>query len=553
MSTYHLGIQYAENVISGEIVACKYVKQACERFLDELNRDDWRWKFDINRANHAISFMHKAVKHVKGEMANKLIVLEPWQVFILMNIYGWVDPETNERRFQYVILEVARKNGKSLFASGIAIYDLLFGEEGGEVYSLATKRDQARIAWDAAVRMVNIAPKKVKDNFQSFQSSLTCPKNWSKYIPLGRDSKSLDGLNPSLCIFDEAAAYSDRNLVEVMTSATGARKNFMHLFITTAQFNKSSVYYENRQYLEGILEKRFDNDRWFGVIYTLDDEDDYEDESVWLKANPGLDVSVTTEFLRNEVKQASEMTAKRNSVLVKHFNVWTSSSESWLDVARWDDPEVIVDSIDRSGELYIGMDLAMTRDLCAVTSLYVNGDVYHADFKCFLPEEAMRKAPAHVSSIYREAHKAGTLVFTDGDVTDYNFIQSYVEGLAKNHNLQAIAYDPFNATQLVTNLQDFGLNMLEVRQGISYLSPAAKETETCILKQLIKHEKDPFISWQLENCTVYTDLNDNIKVRKGDDENRKIDSIIGLIMAISLAAGKLNEPKSFDMLLFGFD
>ena len=547
MSNYNAGINYAEDVVSGKIVAGKYVRLSCQRFLDDLKRTDWRWKFDIKRANHVIQFMEQGINHVTGPLAGTLLKLEPWQIFVLSNIYGWVDEEET-RRFQYVILEIARKNGKSLFASAMAVYDLLFGEEGGQVYSLATKRDQAKIAWEAAYQMIQKAPKKVKDRFVTTKIAIANESKWSKYVALGRDSKSLDGLNPTLNIFDEAAAYSDRNLVEVMTSATGARKTFLHLFITTAQFDKQTIYYENRQYLQGLLEGKFDDDRWFGTIYTLDDDDDWLDEDVWIKANPNLGVSITLDYLRGEVKQAQEMKAKRNSVLVKHFNRWVSSSEAWVDINYWTDPDVIVDEVTREGKCYIGYDLAQTRDLCAVTRLWVDNGEISVDFKAFLPEIAMQNAPIHVQPIYRMAHEAGVLVFTPSEITDYDFIQSYIEQSCKDYDVEAIAYDPYNAQQLVTNLEKAGLEnkLLEVRQGIAQLSPAAKETERLIVGKRIKHVADPFIDWQLENCTIYLDPNENIKVKKGDDTTLKIDSIIALIMCIALAADKLEKAPDFN-------
>ena len=239
------------------------------------------------------------------------------------------------------------------------------------------------------------------------------------------------------------------------------------------------------------------------------------------------------------------MQSKRNGVLVKHFNVWTSSSDAWLNVDYWDDKDNIIPQIDASGKLYVGLDLAQVSDLCAVASMYVAGDCYHAEFKAFLPETAFVNAPPHALPLYREAHRRGTLVVTEGDITDYDQIQYYIEDLARTRDLQAVGYDPFNAAQLVTNLEKSNINMLEVRQGISYLSPAAKEAERLIVKGDIKHLDDPFISWQLENCVSYVDLNDNIKIRKGDDQARKIDCIIALIMATSLAAGKLEQKKEF--------
>ena len=543
MASYNDGISYAQDVVAGNIVACKQVKQSCQRFLDDLDRDDWRWTFSIKHVNHVLNFITKACKHVKGPLAGQLIKLEPWQVFIFCNVYGWIDLDNGERRFQYVLLEVARKNGKSLFASAIALYELLFGDEGSDIYSVATKREQARICFDAAVRMYEKMPEKFANKYRSYQAALTVPDKWSKYVPQGRDSKTGDGLNPSLNIFDEAAAYSDRNAVEVMTSACGARLNYMNLFITTAQFTKVSVYFEQRTYLEGLLSGKFDDDRYFGLIYTLDPDDDWTDEEVWIKANPGLGVAPSVDFLRNECKQAQEITAKRNSFLVKQLNVWTNNAESWIDSHLWDRPENLVEEVTSDGELYIGMDLAMTDDLTALAMLYVNGDHYEADFKCFLPEHAMQNASVHVQPIYREAHRRGSLILTEGSVTDYNFLEQYIRQLAETKKLQAIAYDPYNACQLVTNLEQDNLPLLRVGQSIGHISPAAKETQRLIMRDEIKHTLDPFITWQLENCSVYTDLNDNIKVRKGEDHTQKIDAIIALIMAVSLAAGKLEEEK----------
>ena len=549
MSTYLDGVKYAEDVKAGKIVACKQVRQACSRFLGDQKRKDFRFSFNIERANHVLNFIETFIKHVQGkQFAGQTVDLEPWQVFVLINMYGWRD-EYDNRRFQNVVLEVARKNGKSLFASALAVYEAMFGDDGGEIFSLATKRDQAKKAWDVARAMIEKSDSRVRDQFTCAQHAIVCKTKGTKYVTLGRDSKSEDGHNPSMNIFDEAAAYGDRNLVEVMTSATGARSDFLNLYITTAQFSKITIYYEHRSYIEGILEGRYEDDRWFGMIYTLDEGDDWRDPEVWIKSNPNLDVSITRDYLEGQVKHASEVQSATNNVLVKHFNVWVSSADAWINTESWDLPSNIVPEVNKSGELYVGLDLAQTRDLCAVTSLYVNGDCYHADFKCFLPEETVRNAPSHVLPLYREAIKRGVLVPTEGPITDYNEIQGYIEHLAKTHKLEAIAYDPYNATQLVTNLLDQNINMLEVRQGMSYLSPAAKETERLILGGQIKHTADPFITWQLENCVQYTDVNDNIKIRKGDDESRKIDSIIALIMAVSLAAGKLKSKKfTFDVI-----
>ncbi len=533
--------QYARDVVDGSVVAGEYVILSCQRFLNDLDRTDWRWSLSERHADHVCAFFENGIKHTKGPLANTLVKLEPWQLFVLCNLYGWRD--NGVKRFNYVILQIARKQGKTLFASGLAVYELLFGEDGSEVYSVATKQDQAKLAWDGAVQMVLKADADIKDNFKVVTNQMSNINKWNFYKPLGRDSKSLDGLNPSFIIYDESAAITDRNVIDVMTSATLARDNYTHFFITTAQFSKVTAYYDNRLYLIEVLKGKIEDDRWFGMIYELDSFEEWLDEDCWIKANPNLDVSITKDALREEVKQATNIPSKKNGVLVKHFNYWTSSAEGWIDTTLWDAEENVVQSIYRDGDLYVGCDLAMTGDLCAVTSLYVNGDHFHFDTKCFLPEFAYTEAKSHVKPIYAGAIERGTLVLTDGPITDYHQIEHYIRDLASSPNFKAVAYDPYNAAQLVTNLDDAGINMLEVRQSIGHLSPASKETAALIQTGKIKHLNDPFVTWQLENCTVYTDLNENIKVRKGEDATQKIDAIIALIMAVSLASGKLDEEK----------
>ena len=543
MSYTDRAIKYAKEVSEGNIVACRFVRLACERYLNDLNKTDFRWSYSPRHADHVCKFMENGINHVKGELAGQLLRLEDWQIFILCNMYGWRDAG-DVRRFQYVLLEIARKNGKSLFASGLAIYDMLFGDEGGEIYSLATKQDQAKIAWDAACQMVNKAVPQVKSQFKQVTNNLSNQTKWSFYKPLGRDSKSLDGLNPSFCIYDEAAAYGDRNVVEVMTSATGARKNFTHLFITTAQFSKTTIYYENRLYLADILEGRIDNDRWFGMIYTLDEGDDWENEEVWIKANPNLGVSISKEYLANEVEQAKVMTSKRNGVLVKHFNVFTSGETSWISLEEWQKNE---SPVIRDGDLYIACDLSSTRDLTSLCYLWNNGDKFSVEFQCFLPKKAMDTVPMHLRDKYRAAIESKILHLTNGDVVDYREVKDHILHMSSKYNLKVVGYDKWNANILVNELEELRVPTMDIGQSMSALSASSKETERMIVEQLLRHDGNPFIDWQIECCSVYEDKNENIKITKDDaDKSLKIDSIIALIMAVSMSAGQLEAPKEFN-------
>ena len=535
--------RYARQVVKGDVIANRYITKACQRFLDDLEMKDWRWTYSEKHANHVCSFMENGIKHVKGPLANTLIKLEPWQCFVLCNIFGWRD-EDGIRRFQTVILEVARKNGKTLFASGLALYEMLFGEAGGEVYSLATKMDQAKLAWDGCDQILNKSVPELKSQFKTVTNQITNKTNHSKYVPLGRDSKSLDGLNPSLCIYDEAAAYSDRNLVEVMTSATGARDNFLHLFITTAQFSRTTIYYENRLYAVDILEKRIENDRWFAAIFCLDDEEEWTDPDMWVKANPNIGVSIKREYLEEQVKEATTMSSKRNGVLVKHFNVFTNAEENWLKLQGWQDcqGEPVKD-----GDLFIGMDLSSTRDLTALCYLWNRDGKISVDFQCFLPKKAMLDLPVHTRPKYQEAVKSGVLKLTDGDVVDYREVLNHIQYMSSNYNLKAVGYDKWNASILVNELEDANISTIDIGQGLSAMSAPSKETERLIVEKLICHDGNPFIDWQLECCSVYEDKNGNIKITKDvADKSLRIDAIIALIMAVSMTSGELEAPKAFN-------
>ena len=535
-------IRYANSTIDGTIPACIYVRQASQRFLDDLYKKDWRWHYCRKRGDHVCAFIETFIKHVEDKWAGKPLILEDWQCFILVNIYGWVD-DFNVRKHQTVILEIARKNGKSIFASAVALYDLLYGPDGGQVYSLATKQEQAKICFNSAEQMLKRADSRVADQFKIVTNQITNKKTWSRYKALSKDSHRLDGLNPTVCIFDEAAAVEDRNVFGVMTSAVGARENHLMLYITTAQFNRSTAYYEKRGLLREVLKGDVEHERMFGVIYTLDDDDDWTDEDVWIKANPGLDVSVSKEFLRNQVKEATTISSEKNNVLTKHFNIWTSSEENWLDQKYWVD---CMGEVKREGDLYIGMDLSYTRDLTALCYMWNNGDKFSVDFQCFLPQRIIRELPAHKREMYHQAIQSGVLMPTSGDIIDYRAVKDCIKDMASKYKLKMIGYDQWNANILVNELEDMKLPLTDIGQNMKSLSAASKETERLIIEQKIVHSGNPFVDWQLECCISHSDVNGNIKVKKEEaDKTAKIDAIIAMIMCMSMAAGKLESPKNF--------
>ena len=539
--------RYAKQVVDGDITACKNIKLACERFLNDLHKE-WRWKYQDKYAEHVCSFMEAGIRHNKGPLAGQLLILEDWQCFVLCNIYGWRDGDI--KRFRYALLQVARKNGKTLFASGLAIYEMIFGGKGGEVYSLATNRDQAKIAWNGAEDMIAASVDQVKGQFKVVTNHISNANTRSFYKPLSKESKSLDGLNPSLCIYDEAAAYSDRNLVEVMESATGARDNFLHLFITTAQFTRATIYYENRDHMIDILKGIADNDRWFGALYELDDGDDWTDPKLWVKANPNLGVSLSEEWLQERVMLAQNIKSKKNEVLIKNFNVFTNAETNWIDLSEWqkNQGEVLKD-----GDLFIGMDLSSTRDLTALTFVWHNGDKYSVDFKTFLPKASMSDVAVNVRPLYDQAREDGELILTSGKSVDYQEVLDYIVDASHNYNLKMVGYDNHNANWLVNQMEDKGIPCVSVGQGMLALTAAAKATEILIAEEKFAHNGSKFVDWQLECCTLYTDKNQNIKITKDDtNKSHKIDSIIAMIMAMSMV-NDLEQPKEFNFEFFEFN
>jgi phage terminase large subunit-like protein len=544
MNDYKDGIQYAHDIVENRIVANKYIKLACQRFLDDLDNADASWYFNQQKAQHIHDFYSYFIKHVTGDIAGDPYILSPWESFILDNLYGFVSKEDHTtRRFHNAIVYVARKNSKTTLGGAMVLYHLLSdNQEGAQAFSVATQSQQAKIAWSSAGRMIDKMPEQARKRFTKTISSIDIKETFNSYKFLGRDSKALDGLNCSFALFDESAAITDRNMFEVIQSSQGSRKNFLNLHITTAQFNKETYFHEQYSYLKKILEGEVTDDSYFGVLYELDKESEWEDPDMWIKANPNIGHSVNLEFLKNELNLAYEIPSKKTNFMVKHMNMYQSSSDAWLPTTTW--REAIVDKINTTGKLWVGVDLGSTSDLTALTFLYQDGDKYTMDYKCFIPESALSSLPKYLKTTYANALKSGSLILTEGNATDYNVVKDFLKNYIADKDLQEIAYDPWSSTKFITELYAEGAPCVEVNQSMKSLSPASKETEIHIRKGEIQHLDDAFLEWQFNNCTRYTDINGNIKIRKGDDQNLKIDAIVALILAISRATAAGGLKKS---------
>jgi phage terminase large subunit-like protein len=550
------GIAYAHAVIKGEINVCRDVRLTCQRFINQYENKEWEWVFDPDYPQHILDFA-AALKHTKGVLAGKPIVLEPFQIFFLCAVYGFRSKKDHNRRMvSDVILFIPRKAGKSTLTAVIGLYELLCGETGAEVFTLATNREQATIVFDAAKGFVENMPRELQGLFNVSKYEVKkVGDSQSMFKALSRDTKKTgDGKNPSCVIIDEAAQIIDRNSIEVLHSGMVARANPLRIYITTASFTKETKFYEDMDLYRSMLYgEATDNPRWFGLLYGLDPQDDWKNPDTWSKANPMHGISVFTEAIEQRAEEAKNKPASLNDFLCKTLNIFVSANTAWIDRANWDAPECIVNKVRTPEAIFIGFDLAATRDLnaCCFLKRYADDD-YEAEFKFFLPEESIDLIPKHYHDIFRVAVDSGILKLTPGNVMDDREISDYIINKCGEYaNVKEIGYDAYNAASLVARLHEAGLPVKKVGQGMAVLNNPSKQVERLILQKQIKHDGNPFVGWQLGNCEVYEDMNGNIKVRKNEaDKSAKVDGIIAMIIAMHCALDNPSLSNSFGFRAF---
>lgn len=534
--------EYRRAVLAGEIPVCKWVRLACERQERDLARTDWEWEFDEALAVRPCDFI-EGLPHIKGRWARagELLRLEPWQVFIITTVYGWVHRETRLRRFRRAYTEVPRKNAKSTITSGLALYAVSAdGEAGAEVYTAATTKDQARIVFDDAKRMAEKTPAMCRAlGIRVLQHSLIQPESASVLRPLSAEGSTLDGLNLHFASVDELHAHKTREVWDVLDSATGARDQPMIWVITTAGSNRAGVCYEQRTHVIKVLQGVVEDETTFGIVYTIDDEDQWDEPAAWIKANPNWGVSVMPDDMEAAARKAASMPSALNGFLTKRLNVWVNADSAWMDMRSWD---ACADTSLREedwadAELYGGLDLASKVDIAANIRLYRRGNEYAVFGSYYLPERAVESG---TNSQYDGWRRRGLLTVTDGEVTDYDVIENEIVEVCSTRNIQAYAFDPAQATQLVGHCLDKQLPMVEVRPTVLNFSEPMKELEALVLKRRIRHNGDPVLTWMVSNVVCHRDAKDNIYPRKERNEN-KIDGVVALIMALNRAMAGSQE------------
>lgn len=548
--------RYAEAVVAGGVDACLYVRQACQRQLDDLERDDFPFVFDLAAAEKVCAFI-ETLPHVKGEWAKRgeLIRLEPWQCFYLTTIFGWLYAEdvrddigaviarAGQRRFRSVYIEVARKNAKSAIAAGVGLYMLCKdGEAGAEVYSNATTAKQARIVFDVARQMAKRATA-LEVRAHNISDIATA----SKFEALHAQGETLDGYNIHCAINDELHAWKNRAVYDVIETAMGARQQPLMFNITTAGNNLEGICYDVRGYCVRLLARTIADESFFSMIYTIDEEDraNWLEPRVWRKANPNWGVSVSHVDMQAMANKAREVPSEQNAFMTKRLNVWVNAATAWMDMGAWQagyDPRLRLEDFNGE-ECFAGIDLASKIDVNSLVLVFKRGPAgaehYYAFTRHWLPEAAVK---SDRFGQYDGWTRMGAMLTTPGNVVNVDRIEEETKLIGKRHKIMSLGVDPgHNSTQYGVHMAEAGFEAVDVRPNVMNFSEPMKWLEAWV-KDGRFHHCCPVLTWMVSNVIAARDHKDNIYPRK-ESAVRKIDGVVALLMAINRMQAMVAQPE----------
>lgn len=533
-------LDYARRVQSGESPACKWARLAVDRQLDDLARepgDSWPWVFDADRAERPCDFL-ELLPHIKGKWARerRLIELDPWQCFILTTVFGWVHRDTGLRRFREVYLEIPRKNAKSTLSSGVALFMLTAdGEQGAEVYSAATTRDQARIVFDDAKAMAERTPDmRTYLGVAILQHCITVAATASKFAPLAAEGSTLDGLNVHFAVLDELHAHKTRAVYDVIDTARGAREQSLLWNITTAGTDRGGICYERRTHLTKVLERVIEDQTTFGIIYTIDETDDPMASQSWAKANPNWQVSVLQADMEAAARKAQSMPSALNNFLTKRLNVWVNGDSPWMDMRAWERCADATMSLDdfAGARCYIGLDLAQKKDFAALCLVFERDGTWHVFTRLYLNELAVQESGnAHLSGWAR----SGYVQVTDGDITDFDVVADDLRRYCKQHDVQEIAFDPALSMYFAGKLIEEGLPLVEITQRSLFFTPPLLQVENLVLERKLRFDGNPVMTWMVSNLVVKVSKFSGLRSPTKERPENKIDGVMAMLMALGRA------------------
>lgn len=536
MSDYDISklyIKYNEDVLNHKIITNKLIYQACERMRSWFGKED-RY-FDYDDVDLKIRFMQK-IKHSKGKFAGKNFELLPYQEWITANIIGWKWKDTGTRVINTALLMLARKAGKTFFAACLMISIIMTDKEmGAEGYLIANSAKQAGICFEHASNSCKSIDPDGKI-FSRYRSEIRIPLLNSKIQILSSETNKLDGLSPSVFIVDEYGEAQTNENFNILRTGQGIRDNALGIIISTASFRVSSDYplYNAWENAKNILNNVKEQDSLFAAIYQLDDDDDYKDESVWIKSNPTLGDTVSYKYLREQVQQAINEPSSEVSIKTKNFNCWCQSAETWIPYEKINEvsQKFDYDIFDSSQEYSIlGVDLAERSDLCVVSTLINHNDKVYLKAHPFICQTAYNNSPN--KELYRQWVKNGYLTLVPTDSIDIDYVIKLVQDLNEKIPIALIAYDPWASQQFKIAAEKQGLPMRACKQGLGSFSEPTSMLEHMILTKEVIIDYNPVTNFCFANVLIKTDENSNRKPIKSS-KNQKIDIVIAFIQSIKL-------------------
>lgn len=554
---------YAERVVRGDETAGKFERLACQRFVHDLERqgtEEFPYVFDDHAGARACRFV-ELLPHIKGAWAKPIyadgklsyakIHLEDWQVFIVINLFGWVTDRPIEkivagrtevrpaglRRFTRAYKEVARKNAKSTLAAALLLFMLTADDEpGAQIYNAATTGDQAREVFDVARNMALREPEfLLRFGVDVGKNDITVAQTASAAKPLNAEGSTLDGLNVHCGIIDELHAHKTRAVYDVIDTATGARSQPLIVMITTAGSDTAGICYEQRDYTRKVLEGTHDDPTWFGIIFTIDEGDVWHDPAVWRKANPNLGVSVRLADLEDAVRKAKVTPSALNNVLTKRMNMWVNAATAWMPGDEWKacaNPQLQTSAF-AGAKCYIGLDLAEKRDFAAKAMVFERDDGRFALFmRLYLNASAVEESGN--AQLQGWVH-SNYVIENPGNVTDFDVIAAELRTDCETFDVQEIAYDPALSRYFAVKLVEEGLPMVEIRQAPMFYTQPLIEVENLVIERKLEHEGNPAMDWMISNVVVTTSRITGLKHPTKEKEEKKIDGPVAALMALGRA------------------
>lgn len=491
--------------------------------------------------NRIVKFFAKFLRHSKGEHAGQPFILLPWQVDIINSLYG-VLKEDGRRRYKVAYLEIPRKQGKSHLLAGLCLYELIFGDQGGEIFACANSREQARYLFNIATSMIQ-SNRDLSNMLVVYKNNIFNQKKNSIFKVLSRDATTALGFNASFVVMDELLGAPDDSLYNSMLTSMGARSQPLMVSITTAGWSRASFCYQLHEYTEKVNTGVVTDDTFYGKIYGLDEDDDWTDEKIWYKCNPSLGVTVSLENFREQYNRAKEFPQSERSFKTLNLNAWLSSDKGWMTDGSWmlcEEADLTTDSF-KGETCYAGLDLSSTQDLTALVLCFYREGKYYIFPYSFCPEENIKIRGRKDKVPYELWADSDWLIATPGNATDYDYIINKLKELSADFNIAEVTVDRWNSTFLITKLQEAGFNVTLFGQGFQSMTSPIKLMERLVLTKSLVHDGNPVYRWCMSNVILKIDPAGNCKCDKAKSRE-KIDTVVASLMALERCSANNLEP-----------